>query len=133
MILPTLSEESPLPRKRADERIRRDRFGSPDGLQPSQSQHAVLGEGPLCQCEVCLAAGRLAAAGHPRARARDRYSWPDQRPAVPTVPWVMDYGGRKLITSPIAATRPCVVVFRPTARGAAELEPDLSQPTANIP
>jgi len=44
------------------------------------------------------------------ARARERYSWPDHRPDVPIVPWVMDYGGRKLIKSLIAARRLRIVV-----------------------
>ena len=44
------------------------------------------------------------------AHVRERYPWPDQRPDVPAVPWVMDYGGRKLITRLIADRRLRVVV-----------------------
>lgn len=41
---------------------------------------------------------------------RDRFPWPDRKPDVPAVPWVMDYGGRALIKHLIATRQPRVIV-----------------------
>ena len=41
---------------------------------------------------------------------RHRFPWPTQPPDVPSVPWVMDYGGRALIKHLIAARKPRVIV-----------------------
>lgn len=44
------------------------------------------------------------------ANARRGYTWPAQRPDVPAVPWVMDYGGRDLIKHVIATRHLRVIV-----------------------
>jgi len=41
---------------------------------------------------------------------RSRFPWPAQRPGVPAVPWVMDYGGRDLIRRLISRRHPRVIV-----------------------
>lgn len=41
---------------------------------------------------------------------RDRYRWPEHRPAVAEVRWTMDYGGRRLITDLLASRRLMVVL-----------------------
>lgn len=40
---------------------------------------------------------------------RRLYPWPESRPDVPAVPWVMDYGGRKLIKRFIATRQPRLI------------------------
>lgn len=37
------------------------------------------------------------------AELKRRCPWPDRCPDVPAVPWVMDYGGRELITRTVAS------------------------------
>jgi len=44
------------------------------------------------------------------ARLRELHPWPPQHPDVPPVPWVMDYGGRGLITNLIATRGTRVIV-----------------------
>lgn len=44
------------------------------------------------------------------ADVRSRYPWPTTRPNVPSVPWVMDWGGRDLIKRLIATRKPRVIV-----------------------
>lgn len=43
-------------------------------------------------------------------KVRSQFPWPTQRPAVAAVPWVMDYGGRQLITRLIATRHLRVIV-----------------------